>query len=261
MIKIVSGYSEKGGSTSALIELTNELNKRGIDAIFYGPHPFHMDKCRSGLLNNDFSVKPDDILITHFLDLPSRPNAKKVILACHEKWWFMVGEKKQYWDTAVFLHNAHRTYHNSYKGESVIIPNLKPSLRPKDKPDLDLVAGIIGSVEDRKQTHKSIQRAMADGCTKILIYGHISDQEYFNKYVQPLMTEEVELVNFTNNKQDMYDSIGRVYHSSKGEVACLVKDECFLTNTKFFGNEETENEVSTLTNDEVIALWIKLIDE
>ena len=46
----------------------------------------------------------------------------------------------------------------------------------KDKTDIDLIAGIIGSIEDRKQTHKSIQRAMADGCTKIKIFGHISDQ-------------------------------------------------------------------------------------
>ena len=34
MIKIVSGYSEKGGSTSAFIDLTNELNKRGYETIF-----------------------------------------------------------------------------------------------------------------------------------------------------------------------------------------------------------------------------------
>ena len=58
----------------------------------------------------------------------------------------------------------------------------------------------------------------------------------------------------------MYDMIGRVYHSSKGEVACLVKDECYLTNTEFFGNEETENEVSTLTNDEILTLWEKLFN-
>jgi hypothetical protein len=57
----------------------------------------------------------------------------------------------------------------------------------------------------------------------------------------------------------MYDKLGRVYHSSNGEVACLVKDECYLTNTKFFGNEETENEVSTLSNDEIISSWKKLL--
>jgi hypothetical protein len=53
----------------------------------------------------------------------------------------------------------------------------------------------------------------------------------------------------------MYDLVGRVYHSSKGEVASLVKDECFSTGTKFFGNEETENQISTLTNNEVVDLW------
>jgi hypothetical protein len=59
----------------------------------------------------------------------------------------------------------------------------------------------------------------------------------------------------------MYDSIGRVYHSSKGEVACLVKDECYLTGTKFFGNKETENEVSTLTNEEIFKLWKKTFEK
>jgi len=68
----------------------------------------------------------------------------------------------------------------------------------------------------------------------------------------------VEHVGYTELKQEMYDKIGRVYHSSLGEVACLVKDECWLTNTKFFGNSQTENEVSILTNDEVMDLWIKL---
>ena len=37
----------------------------------------------------------------------------------------------------------------------------------------------------------------------------------------------------------MYDMVGCVYHSSKSEVACLVKDECYLTNTIFNGNENT----------------------
>lgn len=260
MIKIVSGYSEKGGSTSAFIDLTNEFNNRGIDTTFYGPHQWHLDKCKSGLLNDGFVVNPDDILICHFLQLPSRPVAKKVILHCHEKWWFKVGEVKQYWDSVVFLHDAHREYHSSYTGPFTIIPNLKPDLKPIDKPELELVAGIIGAIEDRKQTHLSIQRALVDGCKKIKIFGHINDQAYYEKFVQPLLNDSIEIVGFSTNKQEMYNSIGRVYHSSKGEVACLVKDECWLTNTSFFGNEETENEVSILTNDEIINKWIKLIN-
>lgn len=260
MIKIASGYSDKGGSTSAFIDLTNEFNKRGIDTVFYGPHTWHLDKCKSGILDNSLIINENDILICHFLQLPNRPRAKKVILHCHEKWWFKVGDIKQYWDTVVFLHDAHKNYHSTYQGNYAIIPNFKPDLKSKNKPELDFVAGIIGSVEDRKQTHLSINRARIDGCTKIKIFGQISDQIYFDKFVRPLLLDDIEIVGFTTNKQEMYDSIGRVYHSSKGEVACLVKDECWLTNTKFFGNEETNNIVSPLSNDEILELWNKLLE-
>lgn len=258
MIKIVSGWSNKGGSTTALIDLTNELNKHGIDTTFYGPHEWHLDKCKSGL-TNQLVLNKDDILITHFIQLPSRPSVKKVILSCHEKWWFRVGQINQYWDTLVFLHQAHRDYHDDYKGDCTIIPNLQPDLKSKDKPELDKVAGIIGAIEDRKQTHKSIQRAMVDGCEKVKLFGSVNDENYFKRYVEPLLSDVVELVGYADNKQDMYDSIGRVYHSSKGEVACLVKDECYLTNTKFFGNEETENEVFKGTNEEIIEMWKKVL--
>ena len=260
MIKIVSGYSEKGGSTSAFIDLTNEFNKRGVDTTFYGPHAWHLNKCKSGLLNDGFVVNADDTLICHFIQLPSRPSAKKVILHCHEKWWFKVGEVKQYWDTVVFLHEEHRKYHSDYIGPYTIIPNLKPSLISIEKKELDLVAGIIGSIEDRKQTHLSIKRALADGCTKIKIYGQIMEQDYFEKFVQPLLNDNIEIVGFSTNKQEMYNSIGRVYHSSKGEVACLVKDECWLTDTKFFGNEETNNIVSPLSNDEIFEIWKQTLE-
>ena len=58
----------------------------------------------------------------------------------------------------------------------------------------------------------------------------------------------------------MYDMVGRVYHSSKGEVACLVKDECWLTGTKFFGGIETQNEVFEGTNIEIIEKWEKVLE-
>lgn len=260
MIKIISGWSEKGGSTSAFIDLTNEFNKRGVDTTFYGPHHWHLDKCQSGLLDDKLIINKDDILICHFLKLPSRPNAKKVILHCHEKWWYQVADVKQYWDTVIFLHDAHREYHGRYNGQFDIIPNLKPDLKPSNKEGIEMVAGIIGAIEDRKQTHTSIQRALSDGCTKIKIFGHINDQIYFDKYVKPLLTDDIEIVGFSTNKQSIYDSIGRVYHSSKGEVACLVKDECWLTKTEFFGNEETNNIVSPLTNDEIFEKWKTILE-
>jgi hypothetical protein len=256
-IKILSGHSEKGGSTTAFINLTNELNKRGIDCTFYGPHTWHLDKCKSDILSN-LMITSDDVIILHFIKLRARPMVKRVIFVCHEKWWWSFENLPNFFDSCVFLHQEHRDFHKSYVGDFSIIPNLKEDLKPVDKTDKDLIAGIVGTIEERKQTHISIQQALNDGCQKVLLYGHIANEEYFNNFVKDYLSDErVQHIGFSTNKQQMYDSIGRVYHLSKGEVACLVKDECFLTNTKFFGNSETMNEVSPLNNDEIINLWIK----
>ena len=84
MIKILTGYSDKGGSTVALTNLTNSLNEAGYETVMYGPHDYHLDKCKSGKLTEDVvkNVSTEDRVITHFLKLPQRPNAKKVVLTC-----------------------------------------------------------------------------------------------------------------------------------------------------------------------------------
>jgi hypothetical protein len=259
MIKIISGHSEKGGSTTAFINLTNFFNSKGIECVFYGPHNWHLDKCKSDSLSN-LKLNPNDIVISHYLKLTERPKVKKIVLSCHEKWWFEIGDVKPYWDEVIFLHEAHRNYHWRYFGNYSIIPNLKEPLQRKEKIELDNVAGIIGTIESRKQTHLSIERAINDGCDKIILYGHIGEENYFNEFVKSYLNDpRVTHIGYSTEKQKMYDSIGRVYHSSKGEVACLVKDECFSTGTKFFGNEETNNEVSPLTNDEIFDLWKKTL--
>ena len=259
MVKIVSGYSEKGGSTSAFIDLTNEFNRCGIDTTFYGPHKWHLDKCKSGLLDSGFIVNKDDILICHFLQLPSRPAAKKVILSCHEKNLYEVSKIKQFWDEVIFLNQRHKDYHNEYNGKFTIIPNLKKQFIFRDKTGLEKIAGIIGSFDENKQTHISIQRALADGCEKVYLFGEPRGF-YYDKYVRPLIDEKVILKGFVEDKQSMYDMIGCVYHSSKSEVACLVKDECESTGVIFNGNEATDNPPVLLTNDEIIEKWLKLLE-
>lgn len=259
-IKIISGFTDKGGSTTAFINLTNLLNKNGYDCTFYGPHKWHLNKCKSKLIS-DLVINENDIIVTHFINPPQRPRAKKVILSCHEKNLYEVGNVKQHWDTVVFLNDIHRNYHKLYQGNYTIIPNLKENLKQIDKPEKEMIAGIVGSIDENKQVHVSIQRAINDGCEKIYIFGSISDNLYYEKYVKNLIKDNVILYGQHENKQEMYNMIGRVYHSSISEVACLVKDECFLTNTKFFGNDATNNEVSILSNEEVINKWIKLFEE
>lgn len=258
MVKIVSSISHEGGSTIILINLTNLFNSKGIDTTFYGPHDYHMDKCKSKKLS-ELQFDKKDIVITHHIAFDKRPPVKRVVLASHEKWWFEVADYPVHWDLVVFNHEEHRNYHNRYNGPYVLIPNPKDFNNPLysiDKPEKEMVAGIIGSIEPRKQTHLSIERALEDGCEEILVYGRVLDDAYYKKYCRKYYYHpNVKFMGHSNNKQEMFNSIGRVYHMSIGEVSCLVKDECHYTNTKFFGNEQTLHEVSELTNDELFLIW------
>ena len=162
MVKIVSGISMSGGSTIILINLTNLFNSKGIDTTFYGPHDFHLDKCKSKKLSDLTFENRKDILLAHHIKMEKRPPIKRVVLASHEKWWFEVADIPVFWDTVVFNHEEHRNYHNRYNGPYVLIPNPKDTnqtLYAIDKPELDLVAGVIGTIETRKRTHLPMKNA------------------------------------------------------------------------------------------------------
>jgi hypothetical protein len=173
---------------------------------------------------------------------------------------FEVGTIKQFWDEVVFLNQKHKDYHFLYMGKYSLIPNLKENLIKKDKTEIDKIAGVIGTFDPNKQTHVSIQRALNDGCEKVYLFGDPNSHPNFKSMVEPLLSDKVVLKGYTNNKQEMYDMIGRVYHSSISEVATLVKDECESTGTKFFGNDATEYTPIIMTNDEIINSWLKILN-
>lgn len=261
MIKIVSGWSEKGGSTTAFINLTNALNGKNHETIFYGPHQWHLDKCKSGLLTSNFKVDKSDKLIIHFLKLPSRPNADRVILSCHEKNLFPLNEIKPFWDKVIFINETQRQYHSGYIGDYSIIPNLKENLIKKEKdPKTKEIAAIIGSIDENKQTHVSIDRALNDGYKKIILYGTISDRNYFDSFVKPLISENIILGGYENDKQKIYDSVDAVYLSSLSEVAPLVRDECKTTGTKFFGNDVMNTDIIDIPNEDILKMWINILN-
>jgi hypothetical protein len=257
MIKIISGWSNKGGSTFAFIRLTNALNKAGYDTIFYGPHPWHLNKCKSGLLK-DFKPNETDTVIAHFLNIP-KMKVKKTILSCHEKNLFEVGNIKPFWDEAVFINMKHRKYHATYYGKFKIIPNLKEPL-VKNKKEISDVAGVIGSIDKNKNTHISIERALGAGFEKVILFGNISDQKYYDEFVKPLLNDNVIEYGFIDNKQEMYDMISDVFLSSASEVASLVKDECETTGTNFHGNFATTHDGESLTNEEILEKWVEVLE-
>jgi hypothetical protein len=262
MIKILTGWSNKGGSTFAFIRLTNALNDAGYETIMYGPHDWHLDKCKSDKLEN-FKPESDDRLIVHFLNPGQRPPVKKVILNCHEKDVFEVGRVIPFWDECVFLNEKQRKYHKAYQGSYITIPNLREPL-PKSvkKEGAEKCAGVVGSIDLNKQTHISILRALNDGYEKVYIFGNVTDQNFYDSEVKPLIDahDEVEEYGFISDKEEMYSMVDAVYLSSKSEVASLVKDECETNGTKFFGNHATNHDVKDLTNDEIIKEWVKVLE-
>lgn len=260
VVKIISGWSNTGGSTEAFINLTNALNNIGIDTTFFGPHDYHLNKCKANKLENLKTISPNDTAICHFLRLAQRVPCKKVILNCHEKDIFPLKQVHKYWDSVVFLNENQKNYHE-YSGKYEIIPNIKQEFQIIDKTDKDLIAGIIGTIDRNKQVDVSIKRAISDGCEKVFIFGEIRDQDYFNQSIMPLLSNNVVWIGYFKDKQEMYNNIGRVYHSSISEVASLVQDECDSTRTKFFGNTATIRDEEKLSNQEILDKWIKLFEE
>ena len=259
-VKVLTGFSEKGGSTYAISRLVNFFNKKGIETVLYGPHDYHLNICKSDLHSN-FNFEPDDILITHFVDLQKRPNVKKVVLFCHEKNIFEVSKLQPHWDEVVFLNKKQRNYHNGYNGKHSIIPNFNDMYEVIKTKDSVGVTGIIGSIDYNKQTHVSIQRALKDGYKKIILFGVVTDKKYYEEYVKPLV-DGVTVIEygFLEDKIKMYSMIESVYQSSLSEVASLVKDECEMTNTKFFGVPSIENDGEKFDNEEIFNKWKKLLD-
>lgn len=268
MIKIVTGYSGRGGSTTALINLTNALNKIGYPTIFYGKEDYHTKKCKYGKMLSQYRQQQGELLITHFLDMEERPpHAKRIILTCHENELYKVGEHKCFWDECIFLNQNHRNYHSNYTGPCRIIPNLRAKIKKIEKtPEAKYCAGVIGGITHNKQTHVSIQRALDDGYKKVYVFGVLPDMcvSYYKEYIKPLLhkyPDQVILCGFVENKSEMYAMIDAVYLSSLStyETATHQIHECKETDTIFKGNEYSHYADNSWSNKKIINAWIDVL--
>ena len=251
-IKIISGWSAPGGSTVAFINLCNLFNERGHDCTFYGPHEWHLNKCEAGILEECPLNEEGENLLVHFLKLPNRPElSNKVVLACHEKEIYPVKDLTPFWDDVVYVSNA-QMFWQGVPGK--VIPNVVADLSPS--PVTLGVAGIIGSVDPNKQTHVSIERAVKDGYEKILLYGNVTDPEYYDSKVKPLVEKhDVTMMGHVDSKQLIYDSITKVFHSSASETFNFIKAECEKTGTMYDGLDSAESGAEVWTNTQILKEW------
>ena len=252
-IAIVSGWTNPGGSTVHFVELCNLLNDNGFDCTFYGPHDWHLDKCKSGHINQS-NVSKDDILISHYITVKNTV-AKSHILSCHETNMFPLQDMdlKKY-DIIQFVSNSQKEWH-SVNSPSIIIPPVVEKMKWKNPKNN--TAGVVGSIDSHKQTHLSISKALEDGFSKVFLFGTINDPEYFNTAIMPwINTKDVVVAGHIDDKEEMYSQISTVYHSSKRETYGLVEAECKLAGIPFRG---PKNNQDILDKDEILKRWTSIL--
>lgn len=258
MVKIITGWGNSGGSTTAFINLVKLLNKNDIETKLYSPHLWVMDKCNSDSINN-FTSNKDDTIIAHFINIPARPICKKFIFSSHEHEVFPIKNinYKMYYKIH-YVSEHQRKWHNIDHPFSVI-PNVLDDLKTNNKPSIK-IGGVIGSIDRNKQTHISIQKALEDGCDKVNLYGVVSDQQYFKESVSPLLSDKVIHKGYCNNKQFMWDSITDVYHYSKMETFGFILPEANMTNTIFHGNGSIQDDIEIWNNEDILNAWKGILE-
>lgn len=193
--------------------------------------------------------------------------AKKHILSCHETNLFPLKKDNESpykaqtlpYDLIQYVSEFQRAWHN-FEHPYVIIPGIIDKIKwsnPNNK-----TAGVIGSIDEHKQTHVSIQRALNDGYNKVYLYGQINDQLYFDEYIYPLLSDKVIIKNYCNNKEEMYGSIEAVYHSSKRECLPTIQGECLYAGIPYFGLEcnMRNREDYIFDNEEILKKWKDILE-
>tara|TARA_R110000824_G_scaffold52108_2_gene144880 strand:- start:2020 stop:2559 length:540 start_codon:yes stop_codon:yes gene_type:complete len=165
--------------------------------------------------------------------------------------------KKNEYSFFQYVSESQREWHRVFTPYHVI-PNVISELNPSKCSD-DAV-GIIGSIDPHKRTHLSIKRALEDDCGKIYLFGKITDVDYFNLRILPLMGDNVEYLGHLDNKQEMYDKVKTVYHSSKRETFNLVKAECQKAEVEYRGLNSADSNAEYLSNEDILNKWKEALE-
>lgn len=253
VVKVISGWSNPGGSTIHHIALTNLLNESGYDCTFYGPHDWHLRRCRADRLGNA-RVNPTDFVITHFIRT-QQMTCRLHVLSCHETDLFELRSMPlAHYDWIQFVSEFQRRWHG-VGHRSIVIPPVVERVRWTDP--ANGIAGVVGSIDENKQTHVSIERALADGYQKVLLFGVVTDAQYYQRHVERYVAQRrAVLVGHEDDRSRMYGQIQAVYHHSRRETFGLVEAECFVSGIPFVG---PRNNPEILERHEVLGRWQQVL--
>lgn len=259
-IKIVTGWGNPGGSTIAHVNLARLFQESGYNCKVYSPHSWLKDNYKDvGLMLGDLTSKKSDIFILHAINLADLN--QKYFYSCHEtnvfpiknvskkklKGIHFVSKFQEQW------HWDNKDYH--YGVPTFVIPNVVSKIKIQKDSKKENIAGVIGSIDRHKRTHISIQRALADGRDIVLVFGAITDVEYFYNDVVPLLDGKNVFMIGQSTQEQMYSEIGCVYHSSLRETFNFVKHECHLLCIPYFGLEENDPKSCIMDYESILNQW------
>ena len=256
MIKVVSGWGGPGGSTVAFSNLVNLFNRKGRAACLYTPTKWEGVTCKWDSHQN-IKFNKDDKLIYHFMNFTKRPPVSKIILSCHETRVFPIKSNKDLvYDDIHFVSSFQKEWQDV---DGQVIPNVLHKYLPRHNKFKVTCAGVLGSIDTNKRTHLSIERALDDGHNDVRLYGAITDHEYFNREVMPLLGEKVSYRGIASDMQAVYDSISDVYHSPELETFNLIRPECAHAEVNYHGYEGNDTKAEEWDDDKIFKAWKKLL--
>ena len=253
-IKIISGWSKPGGSTCHHIWLTNRLNEEGYDCTFYGPHDWHLDKCKSGKISDGINIHPNDAVVAHFLPLKAITNvkARRKIYSCHESPALSTVRDMDLSEIdVVHFVSEHQRLAQGVEHEQVVIP---PHVEKVawESPGSNRAA-VIGSIDSNKHPRKAIEDALKDGFERILLFGKVNDTKYFTNHILPYVAAGVvEIRQHEDDREKMYNQVDAVYHASHSETFGLVEAECKASGIPYKGAEFLPK---AMEDEEIIQKW------
>ena len=137
----------------------------------------------------------------------------------------------------------------------IVIPAIIEKIEWKDPKNN--IAGVIGSIDAHKQPHLSIERALADGFSKVKLFGNVTHPEYFDREIKPYVDSgKVEMMGYVEKSQ-AYNQVSKVYSSSLRECLPLIQGECFFAGIPFAGldcNMRSESDYD-FDNQEILKKW------
>lgn len=253
-IKFITGFGGFGGSTIALIEHCKLLSDAGFDVEFYCDSSWAASFF-STKKTNELKTNEEDILIYHALEMKTRPVCKRCFLYVHEKSVFDLKQKSvSGYDGFIFVDEKQIKYHEK---RGFVVPNPMNRMVDKSKhnPPNKNIAGVVGTIQSRKQQKISILKALENGASKVLLFGDKEDN-YFEKEILPLLGEKVEYRGFyePSKRMDMYNEFDVLYHFSSDESASLVFGECKILEKKIIKSKEVTN-FEIVDDQEIIEKW------